>query len=94
MSKESLEKLRKPVLEWMEATDEKGQDLVEYALIISLIALVLVGVVSLFGESVKNLFEAAILFVNEWIITVEASTAQLQALQTQMAIPTPTGVLP
>lgn len=39
--------------------DEKGQALSEYALIIALIAIVVIGVLSKFGGSIKNAFNTA-----------------------------------
>ena len=36
--------------------DESGQDLLEYALLVALIALVSVGVVATAGTNVKNIF--------------------------------------
>lgn len=38
------------------ARDERGASLVEYALLIALIAVVLIGAVSTFGESVGNMY--------------------------------------
>lgn len=38
------------------ANDESGQDLLEYALLVTLIALVAFGAVKLAGESVDSLF--------------------------------------
>jgi pilus assembly protein Flp/PilA len=38
------------------ANDESGQDLLEYALLVTLIALVAFGAVKLAGESVNSLF--------------------------------------
>ena len=39
--------------------DEDGQTLVEYGLLISLIALVVIGVLSLLGKKMKNTFNAS-----------------------------------
>ena len=39
--------------------DEEGQTLVEYGLLISLIALVVIGVLSLLGKRIKNTFNTA-----------------------------------
>lgn|GEM_PF-1977956 len=39
---------------------EGGQDLAEYALLIALIALVVIGAVTLFGNQVTALFEAIV----------------------------------
>jgi len=39
--------------------DEEGQTLVEYGLLISLIALVVIGVITLLGKKVKNTFNKA-----------------------------------
>ncbi|BCM92158.1 hypothetical protein IAD21_04037 [Abditibacteriota bacterium] len=39
--------------------DEEGQTLVEYGLLISLIALVVIGVLSLMGKKIKNTFNKA-----------------------------------
>lgn len=39
--------------------DEEGQTLVEYGLLISLIALVVIGVLTLFGKKIKNTFNKA-----------------------------------
>ncbi len=38
--------------------EEKGQSLVEYALIILLVALVVIGALTTFGGSVLNLYQA------------------------------------
>jgi len=38
------------------ATDESGQDLLEYALLVALIALVAFGAVKLAGENVNTIF--------------------------------------
>jgi pilus assembly protein Flp/PilA len=40
----------------MLSTDESGQDLLEYALLVALIALVAVGAVTLAGQSVSDIF--------------------------------------
>ena len=37
--------------------EEEGQTLVEYGLLISLIALVVIAVVTLFGKKVRNTFD-------------------------------------
>lgn len=39
--------------------EEEGQTLVEYGLLISLVALVVIGVLSLLGKKVKNTFNKA-----------------------------------
>jgi pilus assembly protein Flp/PilA len=39
--------------------EEEGQTLVEYGLLISLIALVVIAVLTLMGKKVKNTFNAA-----------------------------------
>jgi len=39
--------------------EEEGQTLVEYGLLISLIALVLIAVLSLVGRKIRNTFNAA-----------------------------------
>ena len=39
--------------------EEEGQTLVEYGLLISLIALVVIGVFTLVGSKIKNTFNAA-----------------------------------
>ena len=39
--------------------EEEGQTLVEYGLLISLIALVVIGVITLLGKKVKNTFNKA-----------------------------------
>ncbi|BCM92101.1 hypothetical protein IAD21_03980 [Abditibacteriota bacterium] len=39
--------------------DEEGQTLVEYGLLISLIALVVIGVLTLLGKKIKNTFNKA-----------------------------------
>ena len=45
---------------WFAARDEEsGQALVEYALIVSLIALVAIGAVTLLGDNIKGIFEDA-----------------------------------
>jgi pilus assembly protein Flp/PilA len=41
---------------WKLVSDENGQSLVEYGLIIALIAIVLVGVLSLLSGSLSNVF--------------------------------------
>lgn len=38
-------------------SDESGQDLVEYAMLLALIALIVVGAVTLLGENVKKTFD-------------------------------------
>jgi pilus assembly protein Flp/PilA len=38
------------------ANDESGQDLLEYALLVSLIALIALGAVKLAGENVNSIF--------------------------------------
>jgi pilus assembly protein Flp/PilA len=40
-------------------TEEEGQTLVEYGLLISLIALVVIAILSLLGGRIKNTFNAA-----------------------------------
>ncbi len=40
-------------------SDEDGQTLVEYGLLISLIALVVIGVLSLLGKKMKNTFNTS-----------------------------------
>ncbi|CAN5268124.1 hypothetical protein BH18GEM1_BH18GEM1_04550 [soil metagenome] len=37
-------------------SDESGQDLAEYALLIALIALIVIGAVSLLGQEINNVF--------------------------------------
>jgi len=45
---------------WFAARDEEsGQALVEYALIVSLIALVAIGAVTLLGDNIKGIFNDA-----------------------------------
>jgi len=39
--------------------EEEGQTLVEYGLLISLIALVVIGVMTILGNKIKNTFSAA-----------------------------------
>ena len=39
--------------------EEEGQTLVEYGLLISLVALVVIGVLTLLGSKIKNTFNAA-----------------------------------
>lgn len=39
--------------------DESGQGMVEYALIIALIAIVVIGAVGLLGGKIKSIFEGA-----------------------------------
>ena len=48
-------KLRNHIEESL-ALDETGQTLVEYALIILLIALAVIGVITLFGETLSNTY--------------------------------------
>ena len=40
--------------------DDKGQDLLEYALLVALIALVVIGAVTAAGVSVQNVFNAIV----------------------------------
>jgi len=46
------------------ALDERGQGLVEYALILVLIALVVIGVVRLFGSTLNTTFEMIVSRIN------------------------------
>lgn len=41
-------------------TDESGQGMVEYALIIALIAIVVIGVISALGGSITNVFQSIV----------------------------------
>lgn len=44
---------------WMALwNDESGQDLAEYALLIALIAIVVIGAVTLLGTQIENVFNA------------------------------------
>ena len=38
-------------------SDESGQDLVEYAMLLALIALIVVGAVALLGQNIKTTFD-------------------------------------
>ncbi len=40
--------------------DESGQGMVEYGLILALVALVVIGVLSLLGDSVKDTFQSVL----------------------------------
>ena len=77
---------------------QRGQDLAEYALLTSVLALFVMGALMLWGEAIRDFILASVEFVNTWIDSVEASTAALQALNTQMAelsaTATATGVIP
>ena len=50
---------------WL-ATHEKGQDLSEYALLIGLIALVVVGAVTFLGDEITTVFNDIGLSVSGW----------------------------
>ena len=50
---------------WL-ATHEKGQDLSEYALLIGLIALVVVGAVTFLGDEITTVFTDIGLSVSGW----------------------------
>lgn len=50
---------RKPTLFFQFLHEEEGQTLVEYGLLISLIALVVIAVLTLLGSHVKNTFNTA-----------------------------------
>ncbi len=39
-------------------SDDSGQDLAEYALLIALIALIVIGAVTLLGQQINNVFTA------------------------------------
>jgi len=54
--------LRKFIAELLDL-DESGQTLVEYSLLLLLIAIVVIGVVLLLGEQTNNLFQKVI---DEW----------------------------
>ena len=38
-------------------SDESGQDLVEYAMLLALIALIVIGAVTLLGQNIKTTFD-------------------------------------
>ncbi|HKY60752.1 MAG TPA: Flp family type IVb pilin [Gemmatimonadota bacterium] len=38
-------------------SDESGQDLVEYAMLLALIALIVIGAVALLGQNIKTTFD-------------------------------------
>ncbi|MGH7551131.1 MAG: Flp family type IVb pilin [Gemmatimonadota bacterium] len=38
-------------------TDESGQDLVEYAMLLALIALIVIGAVALLGQGIEDTFD-------------------------------------
>lgn len=46
-------------VEWV-IKNENGQGMVEYSLILALVAMVVIGAVSLFGEATNQLYEKAI----------------------------------
>jgi pilus assembly protein Flp/PilA len=48
--------MRKEVKEMLFAKKEKGQGLVEYALILALIAIVVIAVLAILGTNVRNKF--------------------------------------
>ena len=48
------------------AKGEKGQDLAEYALLIGLIALIVVGAVTLLGTGINNVFSNIATEVQGW----------------------------
>jgi len=41
---------------WIARKSEKGQDLAEYALLIALIALIVIGAVTLLGQEISTVF--------------------------------------
>ena len=45
------------ILEWFRSQEEEGQTLVEYALILVLIAIVVIAAVTLIGGNANNIFE-------------------------------------
>ena len=45
---------------WQAGQTERGQGLMEYALILSLVAIILVIIISVYGQEVKDLYEFAI----------------------------------
>jgi pilus assembly protein Flp/PilA len=46
--------------------DEKGQDLAEYALLIGLIALIVVGAVTILGQGLDTVFDEIAGAVSSW----------------------------
>jgi pilus assembly protein Flp/PilA len=48
--------MRPGVRRWVPVRGESGQGLVEYALILVLVAVVVIGVLMVLGPSIKNIF--------------------------------------
>ncbi len=55
-----MDRLQRWYVRWVVVPAESGQGLMEYALVISLVAIIMVIIIGIYGEEVRDLYQYAI----------------------------------